>query len=414
MSVVPSRRRSLARFGGPAGAALVALVSVCCGLFASPGDYTSGGADDAGASLDGAAPDGGGTSDGSVILPDGQVVPQSTGTLTLLAGSRDPTSPEDDPAWSADAWSGVLDAAGHVASWRVDKSAPIVGPFDSAGLVAGKWVTINVGFGLNGGRGTALQQTSWAPGVVGDWRAARATGAPGGLDELTRVFFGAHVAYVGGTRTVPVDGGSNTSFTDEVHVSTVDVASNALGPSSGAGVQLVVARSRPGVVFGAGALYVVGGRSSGGLTASVERAAVDPAAGTVQAFAEQPAMSNAGADHKVFLPGLAISDGHLWVAGGRTSSSNTPTDVVLSATLDATTGALSAWKTVTKLPKPLRDFAFVAYKGRLYVAGGVTAAGRSDEVFSSAISGADGSLGPWETANAKLPGARSDFVALAY
>ena len=76
-------------------------------------------------------------------------------------------------------------------------------------------------------------------------------------------------------------------------------------------------------------------------------------------------------------------------------------------------GTLGDWQTVTKLPSPLHDFAFVAFKGRLYVAGGVGAAARSNEVLSATIN-SDGTLGAWDASNAKLPGARSDFVALAY
>ena len=299
-----------------------------------------------------------------------------------------------------------------MAVWRIDKSAPIVGSFDCAGLVGTKWMAINVGFGLSGYRGTALQQTSWLPGIAGDWRAATAGGAPGGLNDTTRAFFGAHLAYVGGTRTVAVDGGTNTFFTNEVHASAVDATKNELGSSADSGAQLVHARSRPSVVFGPAAMYVIGGRVPSGLASSVEMATVDAVAGTVSAFTDQPGLKEAGAEHKPFLPGVAIEGGYLWVAGGRTALPSTPTDIVLSSKIDPATGALADFQSVTKLPKPLRDFAFVAFRGRLYVIGGASATTRSDEVFSASI-GANGTLGAWAQ-DAKLPGARSDFVALAY
>ena len=415
-----SARRHFTRLAVPIVAAAIAAASVQCGLLGPPGDYANGGTvDEPGgdASVEtGTSTDGMVAKDTAVVLPDGNVVPASIGTITLMAGERQPTSPEDDPAWAADAWSGILAADGHVASLRIDPSAPIVGSFDSAGLVGSTWVMINVGFGLAGGRGTAIQTTGWSPGIAGDWKAARANGAPGGLDEFARVFAGDHLFYVGGVRTVvDPDGGATTSFfTREMHVATVDPVKPELGGATDPGQQLVDPRSRPGVLFADGNLYVVAGRApvSGGLTSSVETAKIDVASGALGAFSKQPALMNAGADHKVFMPSVAAGNGYLFVAGGRINGASTPTDVVLSAKINAD-GTLGAWQNVTKLPSPLHDFAFVAFKGRLYVAGGVGAAARSSDVLSATIH-ADGTLGAWDTSNAKLPGARSDFVALAY
>lgn len=411
----PSRLATRAlRASMPFVAAGILFATARCGLFVNPGDYASGGEDSFDGALDTASSSDAATQPEVVVLPDGNVVPASIGTLALMAGERQPTSAEDDPAWSADAWSGILGADGRVTSWRIEPSAPIVGSFEAAGLVGNAWVMINNGFGLSGGRGVAVQTTSWAPGIAGDWRAARANGAPGGLDEYVRVFFGAHLLYVGGTRTNPgVDGGPpSTFFTKELHVADVDVTKNELSGTTDPGAQLVVARSRAGVFSTGANVYVVGGRFSGGITNSVEMAAVDGAAGTVEAFAEQSALVNGGADHKVFLPQVAEAGGYLFVAGGRTSFANAPTDVVLSAKINADK-TLGPFQTVTSLPKALRDFAFVGFKGRLYVAGGIGTAARSDEVYSASVD-ADGKLGAWDASNAKLPGARSDFVAVAY
>jgi len=412
--------RRISRLACPVAAAAVAAASIQCGLLGPPGDYANGGGavdDPSDASTETSIAEGGMVAkDGAVVLPDGNVVPASIGTITLMAGERQPTSPDDDPAWSADAWSGILAADGHVASWRIDPSAPIVGSFDSAGLVGTTWVMINVGFGLSGGRGTAIQTTGWSPGIVGDWKAARANGAPGGLDEYARVFAGAHLFYVGGIRTVvdPDGGASTTFFTHEMHVATVDPVKPELGGATDPGQQLVDPRSRPGVLATDGSVYVVGGRApvSGGITSGVEQAKIDVASGALQAFAKQPPLMNAGAEHKVFAPSLAAGKGYLFVAGGRINGASAPTDVVLSAKI-AADGSLGAWQSVTKLPSPLHDFAFVAFEGRLYVAGGVGATARTNEVLSATING-DGTLGAWDASNAKLPAARSDFVALAY
>jgi hypothetical protein len=407
-------RRSTLKVVAPFGVGLVAFATAC-GFLASPGEYASGGDDGVDASVETSSPPTDATTNPEVIaLPDGNVVPAPIGTIALMAGERQPLSPEDDPAWSADAWSGIVGADGHVTSWRIEKSAPLVGSFEAAGLVGNTWVMINFGFGLNGGRGTAIQSTSWAPGIVGDWKAGRANGAPAGLDETMRAFFGNHLLYVGGSRTTPgVDGGpATTALADEVHVADVDAAMNTLGGAADSGRQLTTARARPGVIVSGGSVYVVGGRSASGISAAVETAKVDGAAGTVQPFADQPPLMNGTTAHKVFLPNLAVAEGYLFVAGGRISFANAPTDIVLSAKINAD-GTLGAFQTVSALPKALRDFALVGFKGKLYVAGGIATAGRSDEVFSATV-GADGKLSAWDNTNAKLPSARSDFVALAY
>lgn len=409
-------RRSLPRMAMPVCAIAVALATARCGLLGAPGEY--GGASGEGPSAD-ATTETSSLTDAmsqpeNVVLPDGMVVPSSIGTIAVLAGEREPTSADDNPAWSADAWSGVLAADGRVATWRIEKSAPIIGSFIAGGLIDKTWVMLNIGFGVGGGTGTAIQSTSWTPGITGDWKAGRANGSPGGLDNATRAFFGTRLAYVGGTRTNPgVDGGpATTFFTREVHFSDVDVVENTIGSSSDTGQQLVTARSRAGVATIGSYVYVVGGRGNGGILNAVEAAKVDLTTGVFEAFAAQPPLTASGGDHKLFEPALASTDDHLFVAGGRVDNANAPSEVVLSAKI-AVDGSLSAFQTLTPLPEALRDFAMVAFKKTLYVIGGSNGTARSDVVYSAAIS-ADGKIGTWQTNNAKLPSPRSDFVALAY
>lgn len=412
------RSRSLrrpARLIVPLCAIMAAIASSQCGLLGAPGEYggASSSGDGAEAGADGATVgDGQVTSDGNVVLPDGNIVPASIGTLAVLAGERDSTSPDDNPAWSADALSGILGADGRVASWRIEASASFIGSFDSAGIADGRWFAINSGFGIAGARATTIQSTTWSPGIAGDWKGSRAP-TPGGLDEHTRVFFGPHVMFVGGTRTVAIDGGTNTFFTREVH--SADVSGAELGNPTNSGIELLLARSRAGAIYAGDHVYVVGGRFSGGITASVERSPITIAIGAIGAFVDQPAMKVGGVDHRVYAPALAAAEGYLFVAGGRTNTAGAPTDVVLSSKIDPATGNLGEWKTVTKLPAELRDFGFVAFKKRLYVIGGstVNAAVRTRDVLSASIN-ADGTIGPWDNTNAKLPAARSDIVTAAY
>lgn len=408
--------RGPVRLVAPLCAAVVGLATANCGLLGAPGEYggNGGGADTADGGGDGTTSnDGTTTTDGNVVLPDGNVIPASIGTIAILAGERDPTSADDNPAWAADAWSGILGADGRVASWRIDPSATLIGSFDTAGISDGRWFAINTGFGIAGGRATAIQSTAWTPGIAGDWKAARAP-TPGGLDEHARVVFGSHVLFVGGTRTVTVDGGTNTFFTREVHAADIDVINTGLSNPTNTGIELGLARSRPGLIAVGGHGYVVGGRFNGGITSSVERTQLDIPAGGLGAFVDQPALKNAGADHRVFQPSLAAGEGYLFVAGGRTNVAGAPSEVVLSAKIE-TTGDLGEWKNVTPLPAELRDFGFIAFKKRLYVIGGVTAnaGARTRDVLSAPIN-PDGTLGPWDSTNAKLPAARSDIVTAAY
>jgi hypothetical protein len=380
-----------------------------CGLLAPPGDYASAGETDA-ASSEG----GGGPADGGDPRRDSDAPEGSAGTLAILAGERNPITPDDNPAWASDLWLAVLDAEGHVVRWDVQRSAPIAGPFDSAALVEGVWFALSQGYGVSGGRGHALQSIGWDRGPVGDWQFSRVA-MPGGLGDVVRGFVGARVVTVGGVRSVEVDGGTETVFTREVHLAELDTATRELGAFERAGVSLEVRRIRPGLVASGGHLYVVGGRTDGySIIASVEMADVDEQTGDIGAFSVQPSMTHGGQDHRVFMPAVTVADGFLFVAGGRINGSNTPSDIVLVAPVDPETGGLGDFRAVTRMPRPLRDFGFVAHAGTLYVIGGEGVTTRADEVLSARI-GPDGELGPWhESENAKMPSARAKIVATAY
>lgn len=388
---------------------ILAAFVAACGFLASPGDYTSD-VQDAG-EVEGSTPVGDGSSGRDVVvLPDGNV-PMSRGTLFVIAGERDATSQEDDPAWSGDVFAGVLDENGAVAIWRSERSAPVIGAFDAVTVFDNRLFTLSFGFGIFANRNHALQSIAFGPGLTGDWRANRAP-MPGGLDELTRTFVGSRVVTVGGSRTVQLDAGPSTFFVKETHIAPIDGAKNELGAFAD-GPNLVVARARAGLLVTGTRIIVAGGRAAvaTGIASTVESAKVDPTQGTVDAFESQSTMMAGGAEHRVVAPQMVTANDWVYLAGGRIAN-NAPTDVVLGAKLDAN-GALGPWQELTKLPKALRDFAFVAHSGVVYVIGGQTADGRSDEVLSATVQ-PDGTLGPWaSTSNAPLPVKRSDFVAVA-
>ena len=383
---------------------------VACSLLAPPGGY-SGGPDET-------ATDGGPTTDvvapvDVVVNKDGNVtVPGSAGTLVVLAGSHDPVSAEDDPAWSADVWSGVLDDKGKVAIWQIEKSAPIVGPFDNLAIAGNTLITLDVGLGVNSGRATTMQSIGWGPGLSGDWKANRVD-LPAQLDQPGRLVTSAHVITLGGFRTVTDDAGTNTFAVKEVHPAPIDIAMNKVGAFTSPGVSLLAARATPGAAVVNGVLYVAGGRTGGpNLTGSVEASTYSDTDAKLDGFTAQPGLMAGGAEHKVFLPKVFGDQGYVFVAGGRTDTGNTPTDVVQSAHIKAD-GNLDAWVAVTSLPVPLRDFGVIVFKKTLYILGGTTTTGRTDDVYSAPIN-ADGSLGPWNNSNAKLPAKRADIVGVGY
>ena len=136
------RLRRPARLILPLCAIGAAIASAQCGLLGAPGEY-------AGSGTSGDVPDGGSdgtvttdgttTSDGNVVLPDGNVIPGSIGTIAILSGERDPTSADDNPAWTGDAWSGIVGPDGRIASWRIDQSATFIGSFETAVVTDGRW-----------------------------------------------------------------------------------------------------------------------------------------------------------------------------------------------------------------------------------------------------------------------------------
>jgi hypothetical protein len=391
-------------------AAPLSVLAAACGLLASPGDYTSPDEPDSSTQTGGDAQQ---PLSDSPPPSDNYVPPGSAGILLVVAGQRDPLSAADDPAWTNDVWSGVLDADGHVIRWDALPAAPLPGPFDAIGTGNGQLLTLSYALGIGGGRGDALSAVAWSPGPNGGWKA-NGVGMPGGLDERARAIFGSHVVTVGGVRYIPIDGGTQTVITKEVHVADIDTTKNELGTFNDPGVTLVNARSRVGVAIVDDHIVVAGGRAPTptGFTGTVETAKVDETAGTVGAFTAQPNLTSGGTDHRVWSPGVAGGGGFVFVAGGRLTFAGNPTDVVVSASIGSD-GTITNVKNGPSLPMPLRDLGLVVHRSKLYVIGGQTAANRVDTVYSATIA-ADGSVGAWETNNQKLPGARSDLVVVAY
>lgn len=389
---------------------LGAVAIAACGLAAAPGDH----AGEPRATVEG----GGGGQDATT--PDGSAPPiDAAGGIArfvLLSGERDPSGPADNPPTTNDVWTAFVDGDGAVVGYRVEVSAIVRGTMDFGAVLGDQWVVGGYGYGVGGSSNHAVQFVGWQPGVKGDW--VLGAFSPPSRSDHTRTMFGANIVMVGGYRSVTDDGGTTTTYVKDVFAAPIDVPQRTVGTFTAQASSLNRGRSRAGVYVHANKfLYVVGGKvSSSTLIGGVEVAPVDPMAGTVGAFTDQPGLAAppAAPDYKLFEPSLISANGWLYVAGGRLNTSNSPSDIVIAAKINEADGSLGDWKVVTKLPAPLRDFGFATYQNRLYVFGGVGATQRTDEVLSATI-GADGELGAWEAArNAKLPGSRADIRVATY
>ncbi len=119
---------------------------------------------------------------------------------------------------------------------------------------------------------------------------------------------------------------------------------------------LPAARSDPAVVPYADEIYAIGGLSSQGVSAAVER--FDPQTNAWTSLHSKPL--------PVFNAQAAVVNGLIYIPGGRLSPDNLqPTDVL--EVYDTNT---DQWHRASSLPLPLSAYGLVAYDGYLYLFGG--------------------------------------------
>src|SRR5207244_13637976 len=102
--------------------------------------------------------------------------------------------------------------------------------------------------------------------------------------------------------------------------------------------------------------------------------------------------------------------GYLYVLGGATDSTGTPSATIYRGTI-ASDGTISGWTTLsTALPAPLHSFGAAIFFGSLYIWGGATTGNVPVKtVYRSSIDAA-GALGAWQ-AEAALPTRRAYFAS---
>jgi hypothetical protein len=99
----------------------------------------------------------------------------------------------------------------------------------------------------------------------------------------------------------------------------------------------------------------------------------------------------------------------VYVIGGQVNATDAAgSNTVYVASVDSTSGAVSAWTALTNtLPQALYGLSATVHNGYLYVAGGVNSNGAAVNTVYSAVINTDGTIGAWTTATNTLPTPRA-------
>ena len=294
----------------------------------------------------------------------------------------------------------TIDAEGTISPFTNVASVALTSKRDgSAAVVVGSTLYVIGGIGTTL-LGSVERATIDATGNLSTFITLPATGVD--AVSLTQPRYGFGTAIIGNYLYV-IGGTTQTGIERSLERATIS-PTGSLGtfsavPTTGAGsTQLAIGRTSASVVVLRNKLYVIGGSTSSGETASVDVADIN-ADGTLSSFATAPS-SGAGA---IALTGpreasSAVAIGHqIYVIGG--SSNNAVVPIVDSAGLDGS-GALGNFSaTSTTLGTARASFGTLLVGNRLYVVGGNSG-------------GLDSDLPTVEYASVDTSGAISTFSAL--
>lgn len=391
------------------GVASLLLSASACSLVVSPSDYLGAGGE--GPII--GPPDGGVPFDGGGSLVDGEAL---GATLLLMGGERDPIGPGSEEAVASEVYATRVLPTGALDTIAPTSALPVRGYVQ--GERAGDALLLRA-LGTERGETTRrmfLHGQLAASGSGVTWTINSEPAAP--LFDGTSFFKGQHIFTIGAQRNTTVDGGT---------VTTADMGVWAAPVGTGTGVVQawrevlpsgdLEPRRVPSRVVDGTHLYLFSGQTLGAspvISATVEVAEIDAAAGTVSPFRKTSPLEIDGTPRRAFDPGIVFHRGFVYVAGGRagTTSTSTHLDAVSYAPV-AADGSIGAWRATSKLPVGLHSFAFYAEGGRLFVIGGRTSStNRSELVFTNRMRD-DGSLDvEWEAATAKLPVKTSGLFVL--
>ncbi|OJY21794.1 MAG: hypothetical protein BGO98_02965 [Myxococcales bacterium 68-20] len=371
----------------------VTLAAVGCAVTFGPGDYT-------GEPVDAAVPDAASqpdvTSDAPIDVPDG-ALPVAGRRLLLIAGEKDGSDIAANDVWTA-----PIDEKGDVGAFEYLQPAPFRGAAVTANVASGRL------FVASRALGRSVEHVAIDGGVLTSGWTGQAVGAPM-FAGYSQIFAGSSLLALGGAGDVDDGlGGTILVWDDTIHITPFDGTSfDGLNASS---TRLPVGIRDAAVIAYKEFVYVIGGTGAASDQRSkVYVARIDPTAG-VGAFVETTRVVNPTTNqpHTPFVPMICAGEGRLFIAGGSGS------DIVLSSTIDETSGALGPWKAATKLPGALRGAGCAIWDATIHLIGGIGATSRTDRIIRARFE-KDGTLGEWElTSGEKLPAPRSSIIAVTF
>jgi hypothetical protein len=416
MIIVRSLRLRRAHVLSAIASLLVVGTVASCSLGVSTSDYVSasttsgdgGGGDAGGDRGDGTA--GGDSPTGS----DGPSGGPAAAHVALFGGTRD-TLNSADQVFLSEVLIAPIDANGNFGAWIDAMPTPFAGgfrPFLADGYLFGYAYFWAATFALE-----------WVPfdgGINGAWGAKGSHLAPGPPITTSSVaLLGQGVWSFGGETSVTPDGGGNTVFTvyADVDMAAFNPSTQAFGAWQPASAQLSKPRSRVSLFTHNSNVYVIGGiDASKTALPDIEFASLNAAGDTLGPFQTTTPLSDplTGIPRGLLSATVVATDTMLYVIGGASDSSDTPSDLVMMAPLNPD-GTIGQWALGPPLPNALRGHRAFIRNGVIYVMGGsVTTTSRTDQVLTAHIQ-ADGTLSSWTPQDSwKLPTARSDFGVLVY
>lgn len=279
-----------------------------------------------------------------------------------------------------------ISSNGSIGAWTSDTSMSLARRSFAAAVVNGRLYAIG-GETSTGTTNTTEMASINADGSLGAW-SSQSTFATARAH---------HDAVAWGMKLFLVCGGApGPVFFSDVQSADVDPATGSLGPWSTIS-SVPTARATPFAFAHGGWLYVGGGNQGPGAYFSDFRAAPILSSGALGSW-----QSTTPVPASIAAPGKAVVNGRAYLFGGGNASG--PTSQVIHAAVEGS-GALGAWSTTQSMPEPRGTHISFARNGLLYVMLGHTGSTNLDTI-KYAATGADGSLGAWQTNPTTFPAFR--------
>jgi N-acetylneuraminic acid mutarotase len=236
-------------------------------------------------------------------------------------------------------------------------------------------------------------------GAVGTFTAAQTASAQGTWTTLALVSPSATEGMtVGGVGQVIVGAyGYSGGYTNQTRLYNINTNSWSAGTAAPTPAR---AGAASGETTQGGFLYVIGGESSTGVLADVQR--YDPGTDMWTPLMSMPT-ARAGA-------AAAVIDDGIFVIGGRQSTGGPCSGGPYLQTVEKYDIDTNTWSPVAPLPTPRSDLAAVARGGKIFVFGGCTGTASAPSVTNE-VDMYDPQTNTWTTTLAIMPTGRASLVA---